>query len=159
MSPVRHYPLAIIVATLCYFGLGAIWFTVFRNAWLEGIGRTMEQLQMSGVSPALAYGVALLLTLALALSLVAYPSYGSANCSTRDPGRDHPVVLCRVRDFRHRVCLRRPRREDSCNHQRLLSYRNGADGCSVGRMDEEGGVGRSSRRRTARGCDWRRCTR
>jgi hypothetical protein len=69
MSPVRHYPLAIIVATLCYFGLGAIWFTVFRNAWLEGIGRTMEQLQMSGVSPALAYGVALLLTLALALFL------------------------------------------------------------------------------------------
>ena len=69
MAPVRHYPLAIIVATLCYFGLGAVWFTMFRNAWLEGIGRTMEQLQMSGVSPALAYGVALLLTLALALFL------------------------------------------------------------------------------------------
>ncbi len=69
MNSVRHSPLAIIVATLCYFGLGAIWFTVFRYAWLEGIGRTMEQLQMSGVSPALAYGVALLLTLALALFL------------------------------------------------------------------------------------------
>lgn len=69
MNSVRHSPLAIIVATLCYFGLGAIWFTVFRYAWLEGIGRTMEQLQMSGVSPALAYGVALLLTLVLALFL------------------------------------------------------------------------------------------
>jgi Na+-transporting NADH:ubiquinone oxidoreductase subunit NqrD len=69
MNSVRHYPLAIIVATLCYFGLGAIWFTVFRDAWLEGIGRTMEQLQTSGVSPALAYGVAILLTLALALFL------------------------------------------------------------------------------------------
>ena len=44
MNGVRHFPLAIIVATLCYFGLGAVWFTVFRNAWLEGIGKTMEQL-------------------------------------------------------------------------------------------------------------------
>ena len=69
MNSVRHYPLAIIVATLCYFGLGAVWFTIFRNAWLEGIGKTMEQLQASGVSPALAYMVALLLTLALALFL------------------------------------------------------------------------------------------
>lgn len=69
MNTVRHYPLAIIVATLCYFGLGAVWFTMFRSAWLEGIGKTMEQLQTSGVSPALAYGIALLLTLALALFL------------------------------------------------------------------------------------------
>ena len=69
MNGVRHFPLAIIVATLCYFGLGAVWFTVFRNAWLEGIGKTMEQLMASGVSPMLAYGVALLLTLALALFL------------------------------------------------------------------------------------------
>ena len=69
MDNVRHYPLAIIVATLCYFGLGAVWFTMFKEAWLEGIGRTVEQLLTSGVSPALAYGVALLLTLALALFL------------------------------------------------------------------------------------------
>ena len=69
MNGVRHFPLAIIVATLCYFGLGAVWFTMFRNAWLEGIGKTMEQLMASGISPMLAYGVALLLTLALALFL------------------------------------------------------------------------------------------
>jgi len=69
MNGVRHFLLAIIVATLCYFGLGAVWFTVFRNAWLEGIGKTMEQLMASGVSPMLAYGIALLLTLALALFL------------------------------------------------------------------------------------------
>jgi hypothetical protein len=69
MNSVRHYPLAIIVATLCYFGLGAVWFTMFREAWLEGVGRTTEQLVASGVRPALAYGVALMLTLALALFL------------------------------------------------------------------------------------------
>jgi hypothetical protein len=69
MNGVRHYPLAILVATLCYFGLGAVWFTLFREPWLEGIGKTMEQLQMSGVSPMLAYGIALMMTLALALFL------------------------------------------------------------------------------------------
>ena len=66
---VKFHPLAIIVATLCYFGLGAVWFTLLKSAWLEGIGRTEEQLRLSGVSPALAYTVALLLTLALALFL------------------------------------------------------------------------------------------
>jgi len=69
MNNVRFHPLAIIVATLCYFGLGAVWFTIFRNPWLQGIDRTMEQVQASGVSPALLYIIALLLTLALALFL------------------------------------------------------------------------------------------
>jgi hypothetical protein len=69
MNGIRFHPLAIIVATLCYFGLGAVWFTMLQKQWLEGTGRTMEQIQASGVSPALAYGVALLLTLALALFL------------------------------------------------------------------------------------------
>lgn len=69
MNGIRHYPLAIIVATLCYFGLGAVWFTIFRDAWLAGIGRTMEQLQAGGMSPALVYGIALMLTLTLALFL------------------------------------------------------------------------------------------
>jgi|SRR5215469_3179509 len=69
MNNVRFHPLAIIVATLCYFGLGAVWFTVFRDAWLQGIGRTMEQIEASGMSPALLYIIALLLTLTLALFL------------------------------------------------------------------------------------------
>jgi Na+-transporting NADH:ubiquinone oxidoreductase subunit NqrD len=69
MNDVRHYPLAILVATLCYFGLGAVWFTLFQQAWMDGIGRTMEQLLATGVSPALAYMVALALTVVLALFL------------------------------------------------------------------------------------------
>jgi hypothetical protein len=69
MNPVRHFPLAIVVATLCYFGLGAVWFTLFRRAWLEGIGKTMEQVQASGVTPGLAYLIAIMLTFAMALFL------------------------------------------------------------------------------------------
>ncbi len=68
-TSVKFHPLAIIVATLCYFGLGAVWFTLLKTPWEEGIGRTEEQIMASGVSPALAYIVALLLTLALALFL------------------------------------------------------------------------------------------
>jgi hypothetical protein len=67
--PVIINPLAILVAVLCYFGLGAIWFTLMKRAWEEGIGRTEEQILASGVSPGVAYIVALLLTLALALFL------------------------------------------------------------------------------------------
>ncbi|HEY8996550.1 MAG TPA: hypothetical protein VIM60_01555, partial [Edaphobacter sp.] len=52
-TDVKFHPLAIIVATLCYFGLGAVWFTLLKSAWLEGIGRTEEQILASGVSPAL----------------------------------------------------------------------------------------------------------
>ena len=69
MNSVRFSPLPILVATLCYFGLGAVWFTLLRDAWLNGVGRTMEQIQSSGVSPALVYIVALLLTVTLATFL------------------------------------------------------------------------------------------
>jgi hypothetical protein len=69
MNKFRPYPLAVLVAVLCYFGLGAIWFTIFRNAWLAGIGRTMAEIEASGVSPAFAYIVAFLLTIAMALFL------------------------------------------------------------------------------------------
>jgi hypothetical protein len=41
MTSVRHNPLAIIVATILYFLLGGVWFTVFKQAWLLGVGRTL----------------------------------------------------------------------------------------------------------------------
>ena len=44
MHPIRHNPIAILLATLLYFVLGAFWFTAFKQAWLAGIGRTMQQL-------------------------------------------------------------------------------------------------------------------
>jgi len=69
MNKIRFSALPILIATLAYFGLGAIWFTLMRDAWLRGIGRTMEEMQASGVSPALAFIVALLLTFVLAIFL------------------------------------------------------------------------------------------
>jgi Protein of unknown function (DUF1761) len=69
MPSVRHNPVAIAVATLIYFFLGAAWFTLFMNPWLAGIGRTMAELKASGVPPWLCYVVALVMTAILAVAL------------------------------------------------------------------------------------------
>ncbi len=69
MHPTRHNPIAILLATLLYFVLGAFWFTAFRQAWLDGIGRTMQQLQASGKSPFFIYAIALIGAFILALFL------------------------------------------------------------------------------------------
>jgi uncharacterized protein DUF1761 len=69
MPVVRHNPFAIAVATLVYFFLGAVWFTMFMNPWLAGIGRTMESLKTSGAPPWLSYVVALIMTAIIATAL------------------------------------------------------------------------------------------
>jgi Protein of unknown function (DUF1761) len=69
MNSVRHNPLAIIVATILYFLLGGVWFTVFKQAWLLGVGRTTEELQAANISPAVTYGSAVATTLILAIFL------------------------------------------------------------------------------------------
>ena len=69
MHPIRHNPIAILLATLLYFVLGAFWFTAFRQAWLAGIGRTMQQLMETGRSPFFIYAIALVGTFILALFL------------------------------------------------------------------------------------------
>lgn len=37
--------LAVLVSTLVYFVLGAIWYNFFANPWMVAIGKTREQLQ------------------------------------------------------------------------------------------------------------------
>jgi hypothetical protein len=69
MHNVRHNPLAIAVATLLYFLLGGVWFTVFQKAWLLGVGRTLEELKATNVSPVITYGSAIVTTLILAIFL------------------------------------------------------------------------------------------
>jgi hypothetical protein len=69
MPTIRHNPAAIALATLLYFALGGVWFTLFMHAWLAGIGRTAADLQASGVPPWLGYLVALVMTAILATAL------------------------------------------------------------------------------------------
>jgi hypothetical protein len=61
--------LAVIVAAIVYWLLGAAWFTVLSKPWLEGIGKSMEQLQRDAASPAIAYVVALVCNLVIAYVL------------------------------------------------------------------------------------------
>jgi hypothetical protein len=71
MNPIRRNPLAIAVAALVYFMLGGVWFTVLKQQWLDGIGRTIDQLTLraSGVSPTVSYLVAIVTTIIIALTL------------------------------------------------------------------------------------------
>ena len=57
---------AVIVAAVAHFLLGAVWFTIFQQAWLNGIGKTMEQLKLEAGSATLAYIVAFLCNIVMA---------------------------------------------------------------------------------------------
>jgi len=61
--------LAIVVSAVVYFALAAVWFTVFMMRWLTGVGRTIEWLQATGVSPLLQYGVAFLASLVIGATI------------------------------------------------------------------------------------------
>ena len=59
---------AALVAAVVYWLLGAVWFTIFSNAWLASIGKTMEQLQ-GAVNAGIAYSIALVCNLIIAYVL------------------------------------------------------------------------------------------
>ena len=53
MSNIRLNWVAILVAAIASFIFEALWFSVFMNEWLAGIGRTREWLTTAtGITPA-----------------------------------------------------------------------------------------------------------
>ena|ERR1700675_941082 len=60
--------LAVIAAAIAHFLLGAIWFTGLKDAWLAGTGKTEQELMQQG-SPAMAYSIAFVCNLIMALVL------------------------------------------------------------------------------------------
>jgi hypothetical protein len=51
MKSLNH--IAVLVAAILFFALGAVWYNVFSQPWLDGIGKTVEQLMKdNGGSPA-----------------------------------------------------------------------------------------------------------
>ena len=69
MNTVRHNWAAIAVATIVYFMLSGIWFTVLKEPWLKGVGRTVDEIAAVGVSPLITFGSAFLTTLLIAIFL------------------------------------------------------------------------------------------
>lgn len=66
---VRLNYLAILVSALVYFGMQAVWFTVFGNEWLAGIGKTAEQLHQQGAIVVLAFAIGFVCALVMAAAI------------------------------------------------------------------------------------------
>jgi hypothetical protein len=69
MSKFRLNWVAILVAAIVAFLFEALWFSVFMNQWLAGIGRTKEWLMDTGLNPAIQYGTAILCSIIAAAVL------------------------------------------------------------------------------------------
>ena len=65
MGEARINLIAVAVAAIVYWLLGAGWFTVLKQPWLAGVGKTEEQLRQSS-SAGMAYVVALVCNLLMA---------------------------------------------------------------------------------------------
>lgn len=62
--------IAVIIATLAGFGLGAVWYMVLGGVWLNAIGKTKEQLANDeGPAKALPFIIALVALFIMALML------------------------------------------------------------------------------------------
>jgi hypothetical protein len=61
--------LAVIVAAIIYWLIGALWFSMLQAPWLVGIGRTMQELQASGTPKWLPHAVTLISNFAMAYAL------------------------------------------------------------------------------------------
>jgi hypothetical protein len=69
-SKVKQNYLAIAVAAIACFAFEAVWYTIFMQPWLNGIGRTSEWLMSSaGYNPVLQYGTALLSAAVIAAAI------------------------------------------------------------------------------------------
>jgi hypothetical protein len=56
---VKQNYLAVLVAAVACFAFEAVWYSIFLQAWINGIGRSREWLMSTGVNPYLQYGTAL----------------------------------------------------------------------------------------------------
>jgi Protein of unknown function (DUF1761) len=61
--------LAVIVAAIVYWLIGAPWFSLMQAPWLVGIGKTMQELQASGLPKWLPHVVTLISNFAMAYVL------------------------------------------------------------------------------------------
>jgi len=62
--------LAVIVSAVAYFMLGGLWFgLVFANAWMQAVGKTMEELQRTTMPEGVLYTLAFIFALVLSYTL------------------------------------------------------------------------------------------
>ena len=66
---VRQNYMANLVAGIACFLLEAGWYSYFMQTWLNGIGRTREWLESSGMNPAIQYATALVMAVLMATAI------------------------------------------------------------------------------------------
>jgi len=67
MSGINHF--AAIVAGLVHFAFGAVWYTVFSQAWLVGIGKTREQIMADNGNSPMPYIIGVVTAIIVAYTL------------------------------------------------------------------------------------------
>jgi hypothetical protein len=60
---------AVIIAALAGFGLGAVWYTVFGGAWIRALGKTKDELRLEGSAKVMPFIIALVALFVMALML------------------------------------------------------------------------------------------
>ena len=60
---------AVIVAAIACFMLEAIWYSIFLQAWLDGLGRTRDIMMHEGVNEYLQYATALVSAAIMAIAI------------------------------------------------------------------------------------------
>jgi hypothetical protein len=68
-AKVRQNYWAILTAAVACFIFEAVWYSIFLQTWLHGIGRTKEWLMSTGVNPALQYATALVSAAVMATAI------------------------------------------------------------------------------------------
>ena len=68
-SRVRQNYWAILVAAVASFLFEALWYSLFLDTWLSGIGRTRQSLISTGLSPELQYVTALVAAAVMAAGI------------------------------------------------------------------------------------------
>ena len=70
MNNSRTNHLAVIVSAVVHFMLGGLWFgIVFANAWMQAVGKTMEELQRTTMPVGVLYTLAFVFALILSYTL------------------------------------------------------------------------------------------
>ena len=73
--------LAVVVATVASWALGAVWYMVLSKQWLAAIGKIRDQIDPKNFTPYI-FSIVVQLVMAIALSLVIAPLFGAMTIAT-----------------------------------------------------------------------------
>ena len=72
-------PWAVLVSGIAYFVIGAVWYGVFAEAWMKGIGKSREELTQRPLDYAVSLIGEILVAFVLAVALNAFGVTGVAD--------------------------------------------------------------------------------